>query len=205
MTPTDLLGNQPGLRRSQPPPGQGDRSRPSRRTPCRPRPHARRWWSQIIDVAMVARGAGGSRPHAPAQDLRIEGLPHLRPNQAGLGVHTGAARGRSHRSRGGTQGTGPGHEPLVEGRPAGVFVDFTRTRKTARLRRPTRCRPLRTRGFRRRSPGTRCPMRSGAVHHRSVPARFAEHGDPWAAMDDASGSLDALLRLAEELGPPENR
>lgn len=38
---------------------------------------------------------------------------------------------------------------------------------------------------------------------RTVPARFAEHGDPWAAMDDAAGSLDALLRLAEELGPAE--
>lgn len=38
---------------------------------------------------------------------------------------------------------------------------------------------------------------------RTVPARFAEHGDPWAAMDDAPGSLDAILRLAEELGPAE--
>lgn len=38
---------------------------------------------------------------------------------------------------------------------------------------------------------------------RTVPARFAERGDPWAAMDDAPGSLDPLLRLAEELGPAE--
>jgi DNA ligase D-like protein (predicted polymerase) len=37
----------------------------------------------------------------------------------------------------------------------------------------------------------------------TVPARFAERGDPWAAMDDAVGSLDGLLRLAEELGPAE--
>ncbi|AQT78277.1 DNA polymerase domain-containing protein [Mycolicibacterium litorale] len=37
----------------------------------------------------------------------------------------------------------------------------------------------------------------------TVPARFAERGDPWAAMDDAAGSLEALLRLAEELGPAE--
>lgn len=37
----------------------------------------------------------------------------------------------------------------------------------------------------------------------TVPARFAERGDPWAGMDDAAGSLDALLRLAEELGPAE--
>lgn len=38
---------------------------------------------------------------------------------------------------------------------------------------------------------------------RTVPARFAERGDPWAAMDDAPGSLDSLLRLAEDLGPAE--
>ncbi|MGO8848436.1 MAG: DNA polymerase domain-containing protein [Mycobacterium sp.] len=37
----------------------------------------------------------------------------------------------------------------------------------------------------------------------SVPARFAEIGDPWAGMDDTAGDLDRLLMLAEELGPPE--
>jgi DNA ligase D-like protein (predicted polymerase) len=37
----------------------------------------------------------------------------------------------------------------------------------------------------------------------TVPARLAERGDPWAAMDEAPGSLDGLLRLAEELGPAE--
>ncbi|OBK50328.1 DNA polymerase domain-containing protein [Mycobacterium sp. 1081908.1] len=37
----------------------------------------------------------------------------------------------------------------------------------------------------------------------TVPARFAEMGDPWAGMDDAVGELDRLLILAEELGPPE--
>jgi DNA ligase D-like protein (predicted polymerase) len=37
----------------------------------------------------------------------------------------------------------------------------------------------------------------------TVPARFAEIGDPWAPMDDNVGRLDRLLELAEELGPPE--
>ncbi|MEB4208964.1 DNA polymerase domain-containing protein [Mycobacterium sp. 94-17] len=37
----------------------------------------------------------------------------------------------------------------------------------------------------------------------TVPARFAEIGDPWAGMGDAVGSLDRLLVLAEEMGPPE--
>ncbi len=37
----------------------------------------------------------------------------------------------------------------------------------------------------------------------TVPQRFAEIGDPWAAMDETAGSLDQLLTLAEELGPAE--
>ncbi len=41
----------------------------------------------------------------------------------------------------------------------------------------------------------------------TVPARFAEIGDPWAGMDPtneaAVGELDRLLMLAEELGPPD--
>ena len=37
----------------------------------------------------------------------------------------------------------------------------------------------------------------------TVPARFAERGDPWEGMDDATGSLDRLLDLADRLGPAE--
>ena len=37
----------------------------------------------------------------------------------------------------------------------------------------------------------------------TVPKRFAEHGDPWEGMDDATGSLDQLLELADRLGPAE--
>ncbi len=37
----------------------------------------------------------------------------------------------------------------------------------------------------------------------TVPERFADHGDPWEGMDDAAGGLDALLDLAEQLGPAE--
>ena len=38
---------------------------------------------------------------------------------------------------------------------------------------------------------------------RTVPQRFAEIGDPWAAINETAGSLDQLLTLAEELGPAE--
>jgi DNA ligase D-like protein (predicted polymerase) len=37
----------------------------------------------------------------------------------------------------------------------------------------------------------------------TVPARFAEIGDPWESMDTASGVLDPLLDLADRLGPAE--
>jgi len=37
----------------------------------------------------------------------------------------------------------------------------------------------------------------------TVPARFAEQGDPWEGIDDAAGSLQPLLELAERLGPAE--
>jgi DNA ligase D-like protein (predicted polymerase) len=37
----------------------------------------------------------------------------------------------------------------------------------------------------------------------TVPKRFAEYGDPWEGMDDATGSLDAILDLADRLGPAE--
>ena len=37
----------------------------------------------------------------------------------------------------------------------------------------------------------------------TVPRRLADHGDPWEGMDDAAGNLDALLDLADRLGPAE--
>lgn len=37
----------------------------------------------------------------------------------------------------------------------------------------------------------------------TVPARYAELGDPWESMDDHAGRLDALLDLADRLGPAE--
>ncbi len=37
----------------------------------------------------------------------------------------------------------------------------------------------------------------------TVPDRYAQIGDPWEAMDDHPGTLDALLDLADRLGPAE--
>ena len=37
----------------------------------------------------------------------------------------------------------------------------------------------------------------------TVPERFADLGDPWEGIDDHAGTLDALLDLADRLGPAE--
>jgi DNA ligase D-like protein (predicted polymerase) len=37
----------------------------------------------------------------------------------------------------------------------------------------------------------------------TVPARYAELGDPWEGIDDAAGGLDGLLDRAKQLGPAE--
>ena len=37
----------------------------------------------------------------------------------------------------------------------------------------------------------------------TVPARYAQIGDPWESMDDHPGRLDALIGLADRLGPAE--
>jgi DNA ligase D-like protein (predicted polymerase) len=37
----------------------------------------------------------------------------------------------------------------------------------------------------------------------TVPRRFEERGDPWEGIDDHAGTLDALLELADRLGPAE--
>ncbi|MCB9417467.1 MAG: DNA polymerase domain-containing protein [Mycolicibacterium sp.] len=86
----------------------------------------------------------------------------------------------------------------------GVFVDFNQNAKD---------RTVASAYSVRATPDARVSMpltwdevpgcRSELFTIATVPARFAERGDPWEPMDDAVGSLDPLLRLAEELGPAD--
>ena len=57
-----------------------------------------------------------------------------------------------------------------------------------------------------RSPLTWDEVRSRRPDEFTVPAvraRYADQGDAHAGIDEAVGSLEGLLRLAEELGPAE--
>lgn len=86
----------------------------------------------------------------------------------------------------------------------GVFVDFNQNAKD---------RTVASAYSVRATPGARvsAPLRWDEVPGcrpeaftiDTVPARFADIGDPWEGMDDAVGDLDRLLTLAEEMGPPE--
>jgi len=84
----------------------------------------------------------------------------------------------------------------------GVFVDFNQNAKDRTVASAYSVRPV---------PDARVstPLRWDEVQAcrpevftpTTVPRRLAEQGDPWEGMDEAPGSLEALLDLAERLGP----
>ncbi len=143
-------------------------------------------WRQIVDVAAGRpRGARGARPDRVAEDVGIARLPYICAHPAALAVQVRPAGGRDGGARSGATRTGTGDQPVVEGRTPG------------RLRRlqPERQGPHRRlgvfgAGHARRAgvhPAALGRGRATATRRRSrwrpCPARFAEIGDPWEAMD----------------------
>lgn len=86
----------------------------------------------------------------------------------------------------------------------GVFVDFN---QNAKDRTVASAYSVRSRPDARVSTPLRwdevSDCRPEAFTVATVPARYADIGDPWEAMDDAAGGLEGLLELATELGPAE--
>ncbi len=80
----------------------------------------------------------------------------------------------------------------------GVFVDYNQNAKDRTVASAYSIRPA---GQARVSTPLRWDEVAGcdpdAFTIKTVPARFADIGDPWAGMHEAAGSLDALLELAE--------
>ncbi len=163
-------------------------------------------WSQIVDVAQVARevleehGLDGV-----AQDFGLARLPHLRAHPPEVAVHQGSARRRNRGPGGGATRSRSRDGALVEGR--------TRHPGLRRLQ-PERQGPhgglgllgtshARCPGFHAAALGRGRRVPSEAFTVATVPDRFTEIGDPWEGMDITVGELDPLLALAKELGPAE--
>lgn len=163
-------------------------------------------WSQIVDVAFVARevlddvGLVGWPKTSGSRGLHI--LVRIAPQwdykQVRLAAET-LAREVENRA--------PGLATArwwKEERGESVFVDFNQNAKDRTVASAYSIRPL---------PDARVstPLDWDEVRERrpeeftvlTVPSRYAEVGDPHAGIDDAVGTLDGLLRLAEELGPAE--
>jgi bifunctional non-homologous end joining protein LigD len=163
-------------------------------------------WSQIVDVAFVARevlddvGLVGWPKTSGSRGMHI--LVRIAPQwdykQVRLAAET-LAREVENRA--------PGLATArwwKEERGESVFVDFNQNAKDRTVASAYSIRPL---------PDARVstPLDWDEVRDRrpeeftvlTVPARFADVGDPHAGIDDAVGTLDGLLRLADELGPAE--
>jgi bifunctional non-homologous end joining protein LigD len=163
-------------------------------------------WSQIVDVASVARevlddvGLVGWPKTSGSRGLHI--LVRIAPEWDFRDVRLAAetlAREVENRA--------PGLATArwwKEERGESVFVDFNQNAKDRTVASAYSIRPL---------PDARVstPLDWDEVRTRrpeeftalTVPARFAEIGDPHEGIDDAVGRLDGLLALAAELGPAE--
>ncbi len=163
-------------------------------------------WAQIVDTAMVVRdvledcGLVGWPKTSGSRGLHV--LVRLHPRWGFRDVRLAAetlAREVERRA--------PGLATArwwKEERGESVFVDFNQNAKDrtvasaysvralpdARVSTPLHWAELRT-------------VQPEAFTVRTVPERFEVEGDPHAGIDDAAGSLEALLQLAAELGPAE--
>lgn len=163
-------------------------------------------WAQIVDVALVVRevlddtGLVGWPKTSGSRGLHV--LVRIAPQWDYAQVRLAAeavAREVERRA--------PGLATArwwKEERGQSVFVDFNQNAKDRTVASAYSVRPLPD--ARVSTPLTWDELRRrrpGEFTVRSVPMRYADVGDPHAGIDDAVGSLEALLDLARELGPSE--
>ncbi|MFC5791606.1 DNA polymerase domain-containing protein [Agromyces tardus] len=163
-------------------------------------------WSQIVDVAMIARdvltdhGLVGWPKTSGSRGMHL--LVRIEPRWSYPEVRLAAeslAREVERRA--------PGLATArwwKEERGESVFVDFNQNAKDRTVASAYSIRPLPD--ARVSTPLDWAEVRGCRPEQftvASVPRRYAELGDPHAGIDDAAGSLDGLLRLADELGPAE--
>jgi bifunctional non-homologous end joining protein LigD len=163
-------------------------------------------WSQIVDVAMIARdvltdhGLVGWPKTSGSRGMHL--LVRIEPRWSYPEVRLAAeslAREVERRA--------PGLATArwwKEERGESVFVDFNQNAKDRTVASAYSIRPLPD--ARVSTPLDWAEVRGCRPEQftvASVPRRYAELGDPHAGIDDAAGSLDGLLRRGEELGPAE--
>jgi len=163
-------------------------------------------WGQIVDTAFVARdvlsdhGLVGWPKTSGSRGLHI--LVRIRPEWSFTDVRLAAeslAREVADRA--------PGLATArwwKEERGESVFVDFNQNAKDRTVASAYSVRALPD--ARVSTPLTWDEVRSRRPDEFTVPAvraRYADQGDAHAGIDEAVGSLEGLLRLAEELGPAE--
>ncbi len=163
-------------------------------------------WAQIVDVAMVVRdvltdhGLVGWPKTSGSRGMHIYARiePRWTYREVRLAAET-LAREVERRA--------PGLATArwwKEERGESVFVDFNQNAKDRTVASAYSVRPLPD--ARVSTPLEWAEVRGSRPEQFTVPTmlqRFAERGDIAAGIDDAVGSLDGLLRLAEELGPAE--
>ncbi|WP_461188277.1 non-homologous end-joining DNA ligase [Arthrobacter sp. Z4-13] len=163
-------------------------------------------WSQIVDVAYVARevledmGLVGWPKTSGSRGLHI--LVRIAPQWSYRDVRLAAeALAREVENR------APGLATArwwKEERGESVFVDFNQNAKDRTVASAYSVRALPD--ARVSTPLSWNEVRSARPDQftvRTVPGRFADVGDPHAGIDEAAGKLDGLLALATELGPAE--
>ena len=163
-------------------------------------------WAQIVDVALIARevladhGLIGWPKTSGSRGMHI--YARIEPRWSFHDVRLAAetlAREIENRA--------PGLASArwwKEERGESVFVDFNQNAKDRTVASAYSVRALPD--ARVSTPLEWAEVRGSSPERFTVPTvlrRFEERGDAASGIDDAAGSLDALLRLAEELGPAE--
>jgi DNA ligase D-like protein (predicted polymerase) len=156
-------------------------------------------WPQIMDVAMVAKGV--------LEDFGLTGWPktsgsrgfHIYARIERRWPFTDVRRAAVALARE-IERRAPGiaTSKWWKEERHGVFVDYNQNAKDRTIASAYSIRPLPDARVSTPLAWDEVPgCDPAAFTIGTVPARFAEIGDPWAAMDDAAGSIDGLLGLAE--------
>ena len=158
-------------------------------------------FAHVREVALCVRDVlrDCGYPRLP-EDLRLARHPHQRANRAEVGVPRGAALRRS-RSAARSSGAIPALATTKWWKEErhGVFIDYNQNARDRTVASAYSVRPM---------PDARvsCPLEWDEVPDvdpalftiETVPARFAERGDPHESIDDAHHSLEPLLELVRK-------